>query len=322
MTLSFRHATERYSQRKATGPQDLLTLSLISEPQGPESARTGDEFSQYPTLPTTRTMLTTTSAIMAHPFDFCERASPLEGGEGGGGGGGTNAHVMPDYFNLTRPDDGFLSEFETLYPPDSLQQMLATTIIDPVTTQALTPSLHNGPPMLTPERRNNSSSSRTVSYLDTAVVSPDLNLDGGSSWVSPLHQAVQRGHHRIVQILLAHQANCNEQDGKGRTPLIYAVAGGYDEVVDLLLSHGAQIGIVDDEHRSVLHWAVINRRARLLKRLLRDCAGESAVIDGLTNEGKTPLLLAIETGVEAAVEVLLDAGADVHCRGPGQGIMQ
>ncbi|CAI7649288.1 unnamed protein product [Penicillium glandicola] len=310
-TKERRREQNKLAQRRFRRPQDLLDFSLSSEFQDPETSLTGDSHHQnYIKLPTT-------SATAAHAFDFYERTSPL-----GGGGPRVSTHGLPDYFNLTSPDDSFLSDLEALCTPDLLQQDLTPTTTDPLTMHALTPFIRHGIPMITPEKSNNgnsNSSSETgvaISSQDIALMSPDLNLDGVPARVSsPLHQAVRRGHQRIVQILLAHQANCNEKDEEGQTPLVHAVLGGHKEVADLLLAHGAQIGIVDDEHRSALHWAVLNGQDRLLKRLLRHCAGESTAIDGLTREGKTPLLLAIETGFEVAVEMLLNAGADVHCKG-------
>ncbi|KAJ5936916.1 hypothetical protein N7466_003366 [Penicillium verhagenii] len=317
--LAQRRFRQRYSQRKATGPQDFLDFSLSSELQGPELSRTGDNHHQH------NTNLQSPSATVAPAFDFYERTCP----PGIGTGSEASTGDLPDYINITSPDDCFLSDHETLCAPNLLQQILAPTTTDPPTQHAFTPFIHHEIPMMSPQKSNNgnssSSSSETgvaVGYQGIDLVSPDLNLDGVPPRVlSPLHQAVRRGHQRIVQILLAHQANCNEQDGKGRTPLVHAVLGGHKEVANLLLSHGAQIGIVDDQHRSALHWAVLNRRDRLLKRLLRYCAGESTIINGLTREGKSPLFLATETGFEAAVEMLLDAGADVHCKGPGQGMI-
>ncbi|KAE8384469.1 ankyrin repeat-containing domain protein [Aspergillus alliaceus] len=154
-----------------------------------------------------------------------------------------------------------------------------------------------------PSEINNSSSEATT-------CKPASNNFGGSR-ASPLHRAVQMGHSKIVRLLLEHNANCNERDSDGLTPLIHAIIGGYEDMVDMLLSHGANIGLVDDEHRSALHWAVIWRRDRLLTRVLKHCVGNSTLVNQCTKDGRTPLLIAIDTGFEAAVEVLLESGADV-----------
>ncbi|KAL7787162.1 ankyrin repeat-containing domain protein [Trichoderma ceciliae] len=129
---------------------------------------------------------------------------------------------------------------------------------------------------------------------------------------SPLHMAVQRGNSKIVRILLEHDADCNTKDTYGLTPLAYATIRGFEDVADLLLSHGAGIQHVDHHDRSAIHWAVIHRRDRFLKKLLKHCAGNSELINGCTKDGKNALHIAIVTGFEAAVEVLLKSGADVH----------
>lgn len=148
------------------------------------------------------------------------------------------------------------------------------------------------------------------SSSEPTTCNPVSNNFGGSR-ASPLHRAVQMGHSKIVRLLLEHNANCNEKDSDGLTPLIHAIIGGYEDMVDMLLSHGASIGLVDDEHRSALHWAVIRRRDRLLTRVLKHCVGNSTLVNQCTKDGRTPLLIAIDIGFEAAVEVLLESGAVV-----------
>ena len=124
--------------------------------------------------------------------------------------------------------------------------------------------------------------------------------------------AVQKGNSKIVRILLEHDADCNTKDTHGLTPLAYATIRGFEDVADLLLSHGAGIQHVDHNDRSALHWAVIHRRERFLKKLLKHCAGDGELINGCTKDGRNALHMAIATGFEAAVEVLLKSGADVH----------
>lgn len=150
---------------------------------------------------------------------------------------------------------------------------------------------------------------------DTAVgprVSSGVDTDSDTLWVSPLLMAVQKGHSKIVRILLQHDADCNTKDKDGRTPLIHATMNGDEDVVDLLLSHGAGLQLVDNNDRTALHWAVLHRHDRLLSLLLKHCAGNNAVVDAYTKEGRTALHIAIETGLEAAVEVLLKSGASVQ----------
>jgi len=144
----------------------------------------------------------------------------------------------------------------------------------------------------------------------TATYTPKSNHEGRFR-ASTLHTAVQKGNGRIVRLLLEHGADCNSKDAAGFTPLLHATIGGYEEVTDLLLSYGAGYQHVDDCHRSALHWAVIHGRERLLQKLLKHCAGNCALVNGYTIEGRTALHIAVEMGFEPAVELLLEHGAKI-----------
>ena len=159
---------------------------------------------------------------------------------------------------------------------------------------------------------------RSQSHAISNAIVPVIEEGSGSAattgWMSPLHMAAQRGHSRIVRMILQHDPVCDERDSDGVTPLMHATVGGYEDVVSSLLSHGARIGSVDCQNRSVLHWAVLYRRETLLKMLLASCAGEHAVIDAYDNAGRTALHTAIDTGFEAGVHILLQLGANIHSR--------
>ncbi|KAF5026929.1 hypothetical protein F66182_959 [Fusarium sp. NRRL 66182] len=133
-------------------------------------------------------------------------------------------------------------------------------------------------------------------------------------WLSPLHIAAKKGHSRIIRILLQCDVDCNEQDSEGLTPLTHAVIGGHDDVVRLLLARGANItsnnAINDQQQPSALHLAVLHRRENILKLLLGHHEERSVLVDGLDHLGRTPLHIAIDTGFEAAVLMLLRSGAD------------
>lgn len=133
-----------------------------------------------------------------------------------------------------------------------------------------------------------------------------------NSWQSPLHIAVKKGHTKIIQMLLKHKADCNERDSEGLTPLMLATIKGYDDVADLLLSNDAKIQHVIKQEQSAVHLAVLHGRDRLLAKLLQQCKGDSAIINGYSKDGKMPLHLAIQMGFEVAVELLLESGAEVQ----------
>lgn len=152
-----------------------------------------------------------------------------------------------------------------------------------------------------------------VANSTESTIQDSLHLPG-SSWQSPLHIAAQKGHDRIVGVLLQRRADCNEKDSEGLTPLTHAIIGGWDDVVTCLVGHGARIGDVDNQRRTALHWAVLQRRERLLKILLKHCEGDSMLIDAYDNTGMTPLHTAVDIGFEIGVDVLLHYGANVSSR--------
>lgn len=162
-------------------------------------------------------------------------------------------------------------------------------------------------PLSPPNESHNLVGSMTIT---APGASAGASSDCSAPVATPLHTAAKRGHTKIVRLLLEHKAKCDIRDHDGLTPLIHATMGGYEEVVGLLLSHGASVGLTDPQNRSALHWAVMNRFDRLLKLLLANCTEDKSVIDGLTLEGRTPLHIAVETDFEAAVELLLESGAD------------
>lgn len=103
------------------------------------------------------------------------------------------------------------------------------------------------------------------------------------------------------------------------TPLAHAIVENHDSVADILLSHGAQMAEMDGRQRSALHLAVLHRHEQLLRLLVRNCPKDNAkVLDGYDMEGKTPLHLAISMELASAVEILCEAGANVHLS-PGLG---
>lgn len=86
---------------------------------------------------------------------------------------------------------------------------------------------------------------------------------------------------------------------------MHATIGGFESVVCSLLAHGARIGCLDQQQRSAMHWAAVHRREGVLGVLLGYCAGKGDVVDGRDAHGKTALGLAVESGFEAGVEMLL-----------------
>lgn len=106
----------------------------------------------------------------------------------------------------------------------------------------------------------------------------------------------------------------NEPDSDGLTPLMHAATGGHEEVANILLAHGARLGEVDGRRRSALHWAVLSRREALLRLLLKHADGDPSLIDGYDDTGRTPLHVAVDSGFEPGVVILLEFSANLYSR--------
>lgn len=134
------------------------------------------------------------------------------------------------------------------------------------------------------------------------------------NWINALHIAVQRGHIRIVRVLLQHGVDCNQKDGEGLTPLIHSIISDHEDVMISLIQNGARACETDNHGRNAIHWAILQRREALLKVLLKHCSGDQQLIDGHDLDGKTPLHTAVDIGFEAGVDILLENGADLNSR--------
>lgn len=146
-----------------------------------------------------------------------------------------------------------------------------------------------------------------------ATEEPSVKHPEGN-WVSALHIAAQKGHIRIVRVLLQHGVNCNQKDGEGLTPLIHSIISNHEDVLCSLIDHGAHIGQIDNQQRNAVHWAILQQREALLKVLLKNCSSDQQVMEGRDLDGKTPLHTAVDIGFESGVRILLEHGADLNFR--------
>jgi ankyrin repeat protein len=96
----------------------------------------------------------------------------------------------------------------------------------------------------------------------------------------------------------------------GWAPLTCASAGGHTEIMKVLLAGGmpANIEWVTEMGYSALHTAAELRRTLAVQLLI----GHRAEVDRKALNGSTPLFWAAYGGHVDAVQILLDAGADVH----------
>jgi ankyrin repeat protein len=134
--------------------------------------------------------------------------------------------------------------------------------------------------------------------------------------LTPLMLASKTNSGMIVEALLAAgaKASVNAKDKKGRTALIYALSSSYDHtIVEALLDAGASVNDVDENGKTPLMMAVERGSIATLKRLL----SAHAAVNAKDKEGRTALMYVGADLADTALEfarALIAAGADVNAR--------
>ena len=133
-----------------------------------------------------------------------------------------------------------------------------------------------------------------------------LNTYSGDGW-TPLHLAAFFGHAKIVELLIAHDANvvARSRGTNGNTPLHAALAGNHKFVAGVLIGHGADVNAPDAQGWRPLHLAAANNNMDAIKALI----AQGADVHAPNGEAKTPLSLATEKNHREAAALLRRFGA-------------
>jgi len=124
---------------------------------------------------------------------------------------------------------------------------------------------------------------------------------------SAVYLAVEKGHDKIVTLLLANPDAALGKDNKNRTPLHLAAAKGLDSLVALLLAHEPSVADVRDcDGETALHRAVKAGHTNIVAQLL---AHSPATVQTVNNKQESVLHFAAERGSVEIVELLLAANA-------------
>jgi len=129
---------------------------------------------------------------------------------------------------------------------------------------------------------------------------------------TPLHLAARGGHRLVARKLQQHMDTIDHKDKAGHTAFGLAVQGGHVAIVKDLLK--ARSG---DEFRFPFHTRAILEQEVVLRALLE--SGEWDCNTTSDEHPQTPLQVAVDLDLLAAVELLLNSGADVHAK-DAQGI--
>ena len=139
-----------------------------------------------------------------------------------------------------------------------------------------------------------------------------LNLIDDNECVSALHWASDKGHELVAKALLdgkyeGRGADVNLQVTGQGTPLMDASEEGHDRIVRMLLARGADRYLQDHRGWTALHHAVTSHRSTTVKLL---CEGQPAAKLMLQDgEDKTPLDLCQEHDSTTCEAVLREHGA-------------
>lgn len=102
---------------------------------------------------------------------------------------------------------------------------------------------------------------------------------------SVLHNAVARGHEKVVDVLLSKGANIEATNSEGQTPIFIAVQHNFAHLVNLLVDRGADLQAEDNAGNTPLHLAASTGRTKMIKLLLSLGADKHAEND----EGEKPI---------------------------------
>lgn len=142
-------------------------------------------------------------------------------------------------------------------------------------------------------------------------IARDPTPRGAAVWAKgerALHTAARHGCIDTVKALLRADADPNATDGRGRTPLVAAFVTSADRisVAQVLIEAGADPALADDNGFLPLHHAACHGGPPDIEFLLSHAP---TVLNDVTVNGSTPLLMAAMEGRENEVRCLLSAGA-------------
>jgi ankyrin repeat domain-containing protein 17 len=133
------------------------------------------------------------------------------------------------------------------------------------------------------------------------------SLESQEFGMSPLMWALYGGHVDTAHALRALGADSSKGGGSGRTMLMYAAIGGCVDLVSTFLREGADVNAKDALSRTALTYAADPDTVRVLLEAKAEVSLDSGV---------SALLEACCKGALSAVEMLIEARADVNQKTP------
>lgn len=125
---------------------------------------------------------------------------------------------------------------------------------------------------------------------------------------TPLHIATERGHYRVVDLLIEKfKVPVLNRTRDGNTLMHIASKSGPPEMALIFLRKGVPLHMPNKKGAKAIHMAAMAGHADVVKSIIQK--GED--VDCKTNDGHTALHLAVESGQADIVEALLGYGASV-----------
>ncbi len=137
----------------------------------------------------------------------------------------------------------------------------------------------------------------------------DLNTKNISG-LSPLHWASYKNYTKIMDILIDAHARVDITDNNNATPLFQAVSENHIEAVKLLLAAGATVNFKAKNNVTPL---MVARSADIAALLI----AKGASVNAVRSDMVTPLNLAIASGDDKMIQLMLNNQADIKAADKG-----